>query len=105
MAKTGDDQWREVCEFCELSRAKIRKLIANVAQTEARHAGKALAAKAMVGVALATIIEAGDLIHAIAPSAAGTAWENEFLATLRGALRGAGRPVDEDDANRSHFDA
>lgn len=100
---TGDAQWRSVCRYCETARADMHAAVGDLAHDAAMRAGRGAAVKAIVGVAMAAIIEAGELIHHIAPSIAGNAWEESLLDTLRGAIRGAGHAVDEHGVNQSYL--
>lgn len=100
---TGDAQWRSVCRHCEAARAEIHADLAETAHEAFYKASIEQAVEAAVGVGMAAIIEAGALIHAIAPSIAGTAWEVYLLDTLRGAIRGAGHAVDEHGVNQSYL--
>ena len=103
--ETGEAQWEAVSRYCEATRANMHAAMAEVTEGAFWQAPRRDEVKAVVGAAMAAIVEAGALIHAIAPSIAGTAWEDLLLDTLRGAIRGAGHAVDEHGVNRSYPDA
>jgi hypothetical protein len=89
----ADKQWVLTTASCEAARGCIHDFLSSLALEKMEHLPDS-SAVIVLGVAMAAVIEAGALSHAVFGTLP-EMWERQVIDFLRGALRGAGCQVDE----------